>query len=209
MKRVLIVDDLPDARELMGSIVRASFPDAELHFADSCETGLRAIDGGPWDLALVDLSLGDGDGTQLVGELHRRQPRCLCVICSIHNDDRRVFEAMRAGADGYLLKDQPQAVTVRQLLSIADGLPPLSPPIARRLIAHFQGTEGQPPDSSLTPREREVLAKLAQGMTLADIAGEFHLSRHTVSDHVKNIYRKLGISSRAEAALRARSMGLT
>jgi DNA-binding NarL/FixJ family response regulator len=94
-------------------------------------------------------------------------------------------------------------------MSIADGLPPLSPPIARRLIAYFQGAEGQPPDGTLTPREREVLAKLAQGMTLADIAGELHLSRPTVSDHVKNIYRKLGISSRAEAALRARSMGLT
>jgi len=209
VKRVLIVDDLSDARELLGSIARASFPDAELHYADGYASGQLAIGRGPWDLALVDLSLGDGDGTQLVGELHRRQPHCLCVICSIHNDDRRVFEAMRAGADGYLLKDQPQAVTVRQLMSIADGLPPLSPPIARRLIAYFQGAEGQPPDGTLTPREREVLAKLAQGMTLADIAGELHLSRHTVSDHVKNIYRKLGISSRAEAALRARSMGLT
>ena len=209
MKRVLIVDDLPDARELLGSIAHTSFPDAELHFADGYASGLQAIELGLWDLALVDLSLGDGDGTQLVGDLHRRQPRCLCVICSIHNDDRRVFDAMRAGADGYLLKDQPQAVTVRQLLSIADGLPPLSPPIARRLIAYFQGEEGRPPDGTLTPREREVLAKLAQGMTLADIAGEFGLSRHTISDHVKNIYRKLGISSRAEAALRARSMGLT
>ncbi len=209
MKRVLIIDDLPDARELLGSIARASFPEAELHYADSCASGLEAIAEGPWDLALVDLSLGDGDGTELVDVLHRRQPRCLCVICSIHNDDRRVFDAMRAGADGYILKDQPQAVTVRQLLSIADGLPPLSPPIARRLIAHFHSTEGQPSDVSLTPREREVLARLAQGMTLADIAGELNLSRHTVSDHVKNIYRKLGISSRAEAALRARSMGLT
>ena len=209
MRRVLIVDDLPDARELLGHIARASFPDAEMHYADSLTAGMQSIPQGPWDLALIDLSLGDGDGTELVAELHRREPRCLCVICSIHNDDRRVFEAMRAGADGYLLKDQPQAVTVRQLLSIADGLPPLSPPIARRLIAYFQETEGEPPDTSLTPREREVLAKLAQGMTLADIARELNLSRHTVSDHVKNIYRKLGISSRAQAALRARSMGLT
>ncbi len=208
MKSILIVDDLPDAREMLQAIAQDSFPEAALRLADSLATGMALLRERSPDLALVDLSLGDGDGTELIAEIRRRAPDCLTVVCSIHGDDRRLFEAMRAGADGYLLKDEPRELTVRQLLSIADGMPPLSPSIARRLITHFQ-TESPAQENPLTPREREVLTHLARGMTLADIGTALALSRHTVSDHVKNIYRKLDISTRAEAALQARSLGLT
>ena len=213
MKRVLIVDDLADARELLSELVLASFPTAEVTTADSVAGAQAAVSGRHFDLALVDLSLGDGIGTEVIALLRQRQPGCMAVVASIHDDDERLFAALQSGASGYLLKDQPAELTLRQLQLIADGQPPLSPAVARRLIQHFQGhQQGQPApvtEESLTAREREVLGLLARGFTLTDIARLLEISRHTVGDHVKNIYRKLDISSRAQAALHARRFGLT
>ena len=206
--RVLVVDDLPDARELLADLAQRAFPGARVKPVEGVSTATAALEQ-PFDLALVDLSLADGDGADLIASLKGRQPGCLAVVCSIHDDERRLFRAMQAGADGYLLKDQPREATARQLRSIADGQPPLSPPIARRLIQHFQASVPPEPAGTLSPRETEVLARLAAGLTLAEIGAALGLSRHTVGDHVKNIYRKLNVSSRAQAALQARRLGLT
>jgi DNA-binding NarL/FixJ family response regulator len=213
MNHVLIVDDLKDARELLTELVLAGFPQATVTTADSVLAAQSTISAQRFDLALVDLSLGDGMGTEVIALLRQRQPECMAVVASIHDDDERLFAALKAGASGYLLKDQPAVLTLRQLQQIADGQPPLSPAIARRLLAHFRGQPGtvseSVPDEVLTPREREVLGLLARGFTLTDIARQLAISRHTVGDHVKNLYRKLDISSRAEAALHAQRFGLT
>ena len=162
------------------------------------------------DLALVDLALPDGNGMDIVAALAQKNPSCMIVVATIFDDDAHLFPALRAGAQGYLLKEQPRELLVRQLRGIADGQPPLSPAIARRLLRHFQPL----PDASngeaiqLTPREREVLSLLARGIRIVEIAQTIGISRHTVGDYVKNIYRKLKISSRAEAALQAKSLGL-
>ena len=137
------------------------------------------------------------------------------VVASIHDDDDHLFQALQAGAQGYLLKDHPTAWLALQLRGIAQGQPPLSPAIARRLLRHFQAPPPTPAQSPAAPavtdlsaRERDVLGLLAQGVRIADIGIALGISRHTVGDHVKNIYRKLNISSRAEAALQARHLGL-
>jgi len=138
------------------------------------------------------------------------QPACVVVVASIFDDDN-LFQALPAGARGYLLKDHPGDWLSRQLTGIADGQPPLSPAIARRLLRHFHGvgtSDGLAEATDLSPREREVPTLLAKGIRIAEIAAGLAISRHTEGDHVKNIYRKLNISSRAEAALRARSLGL-
>lgn len=213
MNHVLIVDDLEDARELLTELVNTGFPTAKVTTADSVAGAHAAIIGRRFDLALVDLSLGDGIGTEVIALLRQRQPGCMAVVASIHDDDERLFAALQAGASGYLLKDQPADLTLRQLQLIADGQPPLSPAVARRLIQHFQGRQQSEPapvtEEALTPREREVLGLLARGFTLTDIARQLEISRHTVGDHVKNLYRKLDISSRAQAALHAQRFGLT
>ena len=213
MNHVLIVDDLEDARELLTELVNAGFPQAVVTVADSVAAARTAIAGRRFDLALVDLSLGDGLGTEVIALLRQRQPACMAVVASIHDDDERLFAALKVGASGYLLKDQPAELTLRQLQFIADGQPPLSPAVARRLIQHFQGRQHSGPapmvEEALTPREREVLGLLARGFTLTDIARQLEISRYTVGDHVKNLYRKLDISSRAQAALYAQHFGLT
>ena len=132
------------------------------------------------------------------------------VVASIHDDDEHLFQALQAGAQGYLLKDHPTAWLAQQLQGIARGQPPLSPAIARRLLRHFHAAPAAQPHAAcdLSARERDVLGLLAQGVRIADIGIALGISRHTVGDHVKNIYRKLNIGSRAEAALQARDLGL-
>lgn len=214
MNHILLVDDLSDALAMLQNAIRAAFGSVPCTLARSVREALHIIDSGaPFDLALIDLALGDGSGLELIGRLTQRQPHCAVVVASIHDDDDHLFQALQAGAQGYLLKDHPTAWLATQLQGIAQGQPPLSPAIARRLLRHFQP---QPPAQTfaesaatdLSAREREVLGLLAQGVRIADIGIALGISRHTVGDHVKNIYRKLNITSRAEAALQARQLGL-
>jgi DNA-binding NarL/FixJ family response regulator len=216
MKRVLIVEDLPEAQLWLSGVARSAFNGAELHLAGRCDDALAVLRREPFDLALVDLGLPDGNGTDVVGALRHHQPQALSVVVTIHDDDDHLFPALQAGAFGYLLKDQPAEVLVTQLLRMAQGEPPLSPPIARRVLAHFAGgaqrrqtLQRQLEDAvHLTDRETDVLQRVAKGYTLAEIAQQFGLSRHTVGDHIKQIYKKLNVSSRAEAALEAARRGL-
>lgn len=209
MREVLIVDDLADAREMLAQAVRLAFPEAGLRFAESHATGIEAVGRGRYDLALVDLDLGDGSGIAVIEALAADQPECATAVVTVLGDDDHLFGALRAGAQGYLLKDRPADWLAGQLRGFVDGQPPLSPAIARRLLRHFRAAAGEYRDEvRLSPRETEVLTLLARGDRLQDIATHLGLSRHTVGDHVKHIYRKLNISSRAEAALRARGLGL-
>lgn len=212
MKRVLLIDDLPDALAIVQSAVQAAFAGTQCTQARGAREALLLVDAQPFDLALVDLALGDGHGRDVIARLAQRQPGCAIVVSTIHDDDENLFQALQAGAQGYLLKDHPIPWLATQLQGIAQGQPPLSPAIARRLLRHFQAAPAMPlppaEREDLSAREREVLGLLAQGVRIADIGQALGISRHTVGDHVKNIYRKLNISSRAEAALQARGMGL-
>lgn len=207
---VLLVDDLADALAMVRAAVEAAFPHARCMAARSVHEAMGQIQLAAFDLALVDLSLGDGSGLAVIEQLTRLQPSCAIVVSTIHDDDDNLFRALQAGAQGYLLKDHPKAWLVQQLQGIAQGQPPLSPAIARRLLRHFRPPAPTLPSagSYLSTREREVLGLLAQGVRIAEIGTALDISRHTVGDHVKNIYRKLNIGSRAEAALHARSLGL-
>ena len=215
MKHILVVDDLADALAMLQDAIQAAFGDVPCTLARSVREALGVIDSGrTFDLALIDLALGDGSGLELITRLSLRQPHCTVVVASIHDDDDHLFQALQAGAQGYLLKDHPPPWLALQLQGIAQGQPPLSPAIARRLLRHFQPPRPVPAPTSphmatdLSARERDVLGLLAQGVRIADIGIALGISRHTVGDHVKNIYRKLNINSRAEAALQARQLGL-
>jgi len=146
-------------------------------------------------------------GEDLIAELNRRAPQTLCIVASIFDDNEHLFPALRAGAQGYLLKDQPLAQIVELLGGIADGRPPLSPAVARKMLGYFQPV-AQSGHEHLTERESEVLRYIAKGMTLPETARLLGISPNTISGYVKNIYRKLNVSSRAEATLSAQQLGL-
>jgi DNA-binding NarL/FixJ family response regulator len=210
MIRVLLVDDLSEALDLLESVACKAFADAHCVKAGSVMQALQLLQTQTFQVALVDLGLPDGNGLDVLLQLQKLQPACAPVVATIYDDDDHLFEALQAGAQGYLLKDQPAEWLAHQLRGIFEGQPPLSPAIARRLLRHFQppASTSNKQEAELTGRERGVLGLLAQGVRIADIAIQLGISRHTVGDHVKHIYRKLNISSRAEAALHAKGMGL-
>lgn len=206
MKHALIVEDLPDTRDWLERLVTGAFPGVDVTTADSVESARSGLRAKPFDLALVDLGLPDGNGEEIIAELAGLANPPVIVVATIYDDDRHLFPALQAGAQGYLLKEQPLEVLTRQLCGILEGHPPLSPAIARRLLGFFQA----PPtaDETLNNREREALTLLAQGLRISDLATEMGITRNTASDYVKSIYRKLNITSRAQAALKAARMGL-
>lgn len=212
---VLLVEDLPESRAWLSAVVADAFPRATLHVAARCDDALRLIEQCAVDIALIDLGLPDGNGVDVVRALRRRQTQAMAVVVTIYDDDDHLFPALQAGAFGYLLKEQPRDALAAQLLRILAGEPPLSPAIARRMLGAFAAPAAAlPPDASstaaptLTERETMVLQHVAKGFTLPEIAQQLGLSRHTVADYVKQVYRKLDVSSRAEATLEAVRRGL-
>jgi len=191
--------------------------------------GLHGAD--PFRLVLVDLELPDGSGLDLLSAL--AQYPAQRIVTTLYSDDEHLFPALQCGADGYLLKEDRFEVLVEALQKIVRGQPPLSPAIARRLLRHFRGAnmaaplspafalnsplalasrpvplEAVPEHERLTPRETEVLTYLSKGFTIKEIAGLMGIRWFTVNDHIKAIYRKLNVSSRAEAAVLATKQGL-
>jgi DNA-binding NarL/FixJ family response regulator len=192
-------------------------------------TGLHGTD--PFRLILVDLELPDGNGLELLAELS--QYPATKIVTTLYSDDDHLFPALQHGADGYLLKEDRFEVLVEELQKIVRGQPPLSPAIARRLLNHFRhhgSNAAAPADAGLhahpgagprplamdkpvdherlTPRETEVLTFLSKGFTIKEIASLMGIKWFTVNDHIKSIYKKLTVSSRAEAAVLASKQGL-
>jgi two-component system nitrate/nitrite response regulator NarL len=192
--------------------------------------GLHGVD--PFKLILVDLELPDGNGMELLAAL--TQYPATKIVTTLYSDDDHLFPALQCGADGYLLKEDRFEVLVEELQKIVRGQPPLSPAIARRLLSHFRLGDSasaalqtppapgdfqparaapapvyaEPDHERLTPRETEVLTYLSKGFTIKEIAGLMGIKWFTVNDHIKAIYRKLNVSSRAEAAVLASKQGL-
>ena len=208
----LVVEDLQEARSWLVDALAHAFPGIRVHEAGDLAAARRSCRAEVPDIALVDLGLPDGSGTELITELRSTGRDVLTVVTTIFDDDRHLFGALRAGAEGYVLKDQSREDLVDMLAGIHAGRPPLSPSIARKLLSVFQdeepATEDLPPEAALTPREREVLTLIAKGYTVARAAEMLGITRNTTAGYVKVIYRKLNISSRAEATLEATRQGL-
>lgn len=208
--QVLIVDDLASSRTWLEQAVALAFPGIQAVLAQTLAEAVAASEP-VLPLALIDLGLPDGSGVELIERLAPQG--CLCVVATVFDDDAHLFPALRAGAQGYVLKDQSPQDLAAMLKGIADGRPPLSPSIARRLLQHFQPSPGpvvaaEEEAPHLTTRETDVLQLVAKGVSVAEAADLLELSRHTVAGYLKDIYRKLSVRSRAEATLEAMRRGL-
>jgi len=208
MKSGLILEDLNDMQGWHESLLREVFPGIQCRRTGTLAGALALIGTEQFDIALIDLGLPDGCGTQAIAHLRQQQEQALCIVVTIYDDNDHLFPALKAGAQGYLLKDQTREQFIHKLLNIANGEPPLSPAISRRLLAHFEEQPAAHPDTVLTNRELDVLVLISKGLTLPKVAAMLDISRNTAAGHVKSIYRKLNISSRAEAVLEAGKIGL-
>lgn len=210
MRRILVVEDISETRRWLVGIAMAAYPDCDVEEAVDRRSGISAASKADYDLALIDLGLPDGSGIDVLRYLRQNNPETICVVTTVMGEDSHIVAALSAGAQGYLLKEQPEDVLRRQLAQLTEGVPALSPSIARRIMEHFRltGPAGDG-DSGLSAREKDVLALIGRGLRNADVADILELTENTVASHIKAVYRKLGISSRAEASWHSMRLGLT
>ncbi|MDF9301052.1 response regulator transcription factor [Tritonibacter mobilis] len=205
---VLIVEDVPEVAAWLEKVVHLAFPDSVCAQARSLKQAQKLLTSEVFDLHVLDLNLPDGAGTALVPHIRQQSNDAICVVATVSGDDASIVEALSYGINGYLLKDQPHATLAMQLKQISMGVPSLSPAIAQRLMRHFSETVMVSGEAPLTPREAEVLSLIGRGLRNAEVAAELNISTNTVSGYIKQVYSKLGISSRAEAAWHSKRLGL-
>ena len=202
--KVAIIEDQRDIREGLTTMLR--FTDG-YHCTDayrSMEEALERIKSEVPDMALVDIGLPGMNGIEGIRLLRERYPQMLLLMLTVYDDDEYIFDALCAGASGYLLKKTPPARLIECLREAMDGGAPMSPEVARKVIRLFRDI--RPPeraDYHLTPHETRLLKMLVEGHNYKTAAAEVGVSVTTVAFHMRNIYEKLQVHSKSEAVSKA------
>lgn len=213
--RVLIADDHPFFRDGLRVLLEAA---ADTECAGEATTGAEAIalaERTQPDVILMDLQMPGLNGIEATREIVRASPHIAVLVVTMYEDDASVFAAMQAGARGYLLKGADREEMLLAIRAVGRGEAIFGPTVARRLMQYFAALRPEsgptaPPAAfpDLTEREREVLALIAVGRSNQEIADALFLSLKTVRNYVSNIYSKLQVADRVQAAIRAREAGL-
>ena len=207
--RVAIIEDHREIREGLATLIDLTEGYRCTGRYGSVEEALARIHTELPDVVLSDIGLPGVDGIQGVRLLKERYPQLLVLMLSVYDDDERVFDALCAGACGYLLKKTPPARLIESLREAVEGGAPMSPEVARRVITLFR--DFRPPrkaDYDLTPHETRLLKLLVEGHNYKTAAFELNVSVNTVSFHLKKIYEKLQVHSKSEAVAKALRDGL-
>ncbi len=174
------------------------------HTFSRCEDALRALETEPApDVVLMDLGLPGMNGIEGTRRVREISPATRVIILTIHEDHENVFEALCAGASGYLLKSSPPEEIERGMMEVLNGGAPINAHIARKMLSMFTRLAGPRNPSPLTTREREILKLMVDGLTKKQIADQMILSYHTIDTHIKNIYAKLEVHTRGGAVAKA------
>jgi DNA-binding NarL/FixJ family response regulator len=204
MIRVAIIEDEPAIREGLASLIHGTpgYQIAGKYF--SMEEALPNISRQPPDVVLVDIELPGDSGIEGIRRLKEDHPALPLLVLTIYDDDERIFEALCAGACGYLLKKTPPAKLLESIREVIEGGAPMSPEVARRAVALFR--DFAPPQKAayhLTPHELRVLKLLAEGHTYKSAASKLGVAVPTVWFHLRKIYEKLQVHSKSEAVAKA------
>lgn len=209
--KVLICDDQALIRDGLEMLLRL---ERDIEVVGLAQDGAEAVEltarHRP-DLVLMDLKMPGMNGIEATRQIHLHYPTVKVLVLTTYDDDEWVFDALRAGAAGYLLKDTPRADVIKAIRGTVAGKTFVDPAVAGKLLSQVAGTPARPPTlltDQLTEREVDVLRLLAQGLTNADIAARLYLSEGTVRNHVSAILAKLGVADRTQAAVLAIQHGL-
>lgn len=206
--RVMIVDDHPVVRRGLRAFLETQPGMLVVGEAGDGREAMRELATGEPDLVLLDLHLPDTPGSELIPEMRRWNPNVKVLVLTGFAARHEVVPAIRAGADGYLLKDTDPDQLADAIRELADGRTVYAQEAAAALSAYVSGGDPSEVLSGLTAREREVLAGLGQGWSNARLAEELFVSEKTVKSHVSAVLRKLGLNDRTQAALFAVKSGL-
>ena len=207
---VVIVEDDAKFRGAFARLIEAT-PEMELlGTAATLAQGMDLVRRRMPDVLLVDLDLPDGSGLDLIRHVASRSDTCDIMVITVFGDERHVIESIEAGASGYLLKDSLPEDFIEQIRVLHAGGSPISPVIARQLLARFVApiVAKSIDVPELSEREHSVLSLVTKGFSYQEIASLMRVSPHTVLTYVKRIYRKLQVSSKTEAVYEARKLGL-
>jgi DNA-binding NarL/FixJ family response regulator len=202
--KVCIVDDNPDLRSALEEIIGMS---ENYKCIGTMSTGREALQKLPLlqpDVVLMDINLGGSEnGIDCVKELKPQIPKTNFMMCTVYEENEKIFEALRAGASGYLLKKTAPGKMLEAIRELYEGGAPMSSQIARKVVAAFQQVSSTNRDQDklddLSHREKEILEQLSKGLMYKEIAAELYISSETVRKHVYHIYEKLHVTNRIEA----------
>ena len=214
-RTALVLEDIETANHWMAERLREIFPHIQVDQAFNLKQANHFLKlNAGYDIALIDLGLPDGDGLEIIEYCTKHSSQTITVVVTIFEDDQHLFKAIQQGAQGYLLKDMEESSFAQNLLQIAQGESVLSPLFTKKIMQYMRqigqtsAAKSLPIILPLTRREKEVLACIGRGLSVSDTAQQLAISVHTVSSYIKEIYRKLNISSRAEAVIIALQYGL-
>ena len=215
--RVLIADDHALVRSGLRSILEAEPNFNVVGEASDGHQALAMTQELLPDIVLMDIKMGDWDGVTATRRVRNSVPSARVIILTNHDEDELVFSSIRAGASGYLLKEVTGTQLANAIRTVADGYSLIYPSVAKRVLDEFgqlrSSGAARPADDEqgyrdLTPRERDVLGQVANGLSNKEIGGQLGISERTVKTHITNIFSKLELSDRTQAALYAHKRGL-
>lgn len=212
--KILLVDDQPLFREGLRTLLSVHSDFDVVGEAGNGEQALRSARSLRPSVVLMDLQMPVLDGVAATRRLHEEQPDCRVIVLTTFDDDEMVFDGLRAGAVGYLLKDAPSEKLAEAIRVAARGETFLQPSVAAKVVAEFARLTRKATESSgslaepLSERELEILRLIAKGASNREIAGLLFLAEGTVKNHVTNILGKLDVRDRTQAAIKAKDNGL-
>jgi DNA-binding NarL/FixJ family response regulator len=201
--KVSIVEDNPGTRESLSKMLQRT-PELEfLQAYPNGEAALRGVTQAIPDVILMDIRLPGMSGIECVAQIKEKLPQVSVLMLTTYEESDLIFESLRAGAIGYLLKNMPPAELMNAVVQARTGGSPLSMRIARKIVNHFQEKESAASDlSRLTQREQEILSLLSKGFLYKEIADQLKISLNTVRVHLQNVYEKLHVHSRTQAVMK-------
>ena len=208
MIKVLIADDHPIVRQGLRQIL-SEIPDMEVAGeAVNAQETLDQVRAGGWDVLVLDITMPDRSGFDILKELKHEQPDLPVLVLSIHAEEQFAVRVLKAGASGYLTKENAPGDLVKAIRKVVDGGKYISPDLAERLAFGLDTSSGQPRHETLSDREFQVMQMMASGRTLAEIAGELSLSTKTVSTYRTRLLEKMNFKTNAEIIRYAIENGL-
>jgi DNA-binding NarL/FixJ family response regulator len=210
-KHIWVVEDHAPFRRTLGKVLNA---EQDMHCSrefDSCELALHALDKEKAhvpDVILLDVGLPGMSGLEGIRHFRERLPKVQVIILTVFEDDEKIFQAICAGASGYLLKTAGANAIVQAIHDALSGGSPMNPRIARRVLEMFSKLAPKKSDYGLSEREQEILQHMVKGLIKKEIAGRLQLSVHTVDTYLRRIYEKLAVNTRTGAVAKALKEGL-